>query len=145
MFPTMLALSFRYPALVVLDLIKKINIGNADRMPPFLFLFNPIIAVAGRNYDLRKVVSPVGGIPVAIDDDLPAGIGDILVGRGELLGMFVKTVEDGNKDEDVEEENDNERHFAQLLVIEVRKMGFDLAKLILEFSAHTHAVLLVNL
>jgi hypothetical protein len=46
-------------------------------MPCDPFLFILIIAVAGGNDDLRKAVSPAGGIPVAIDDDFPAGIGGI--------------------------------------------------------------------
>ena len=58
--------------------------------------------------------------------------------------MFVKTVEGGNKDEDVKEEDDNERRLAQWLVIEARKMGLDLAKLLLESRAHTHVASLGN-
>lgn len=129
---------------VVLDLIKKIDIGYTNRMPFFLFLFNLIIAGAGGDNNVRKVVSPVGGVPVTIDDNLSAGIWDILVGRGELLGMFIKAVEDGNKDEDVKKENDNESRLAQLLVIETRKVSLDVNKLIFEFCAHAHEASLVN-
>jgi len=113
-------------------------------MPFFLFLFNLMIAGAGGNNDLRKVVDPVGGVSMAIDDNLPAGIWNIRVGRGELLGMFVKAVENSNKDEKVKEENDNERCLAQSLVIETCKVGPDVNKLILKFGTHAHETSPVN-
>jgi hypothetical protein len=81
---------------------------------------------------------------VAIDNDLPTGTGDILIGIGELPGVFVKSVEGGNKDKDVQEENDNKRCFTQWLVIETSKMGLDLTKFILEICSHSHAASFVN-
>ena len=58
--------------------------------------------------------------------------------------MGVKSIKNGNKDENVQEDNDYKRSFAQWLVIEARKMGLDFAELILEFRTRTHAAPLEN-
>ena len=109
-------------------------------MTVLIFHLDRIIAVLERDDDLGQVIYAVRGVPVPIDDDVPARIGNIVVGGGELPRMLIEPVEDRGKDEDIEEKYDDQRGLAERLIIEAGQIGLDPAGYILEFSDYAHAV-----
>jgi hypothetical protein len=105
---------------------------------PFLFFSNLVIAVVVRKDDIGEFVCTIRGIPVPIDDDFPAGIGNVIIGRGKLLGVFIKAIEDRGDDEYVQEENDDQRRLAERLAIETCEFGCDLEKRVPNSSDYAH-------
>lgn len=127
--------------LVALHLLEDVEIGSADRVMVLLLLFDRIITIVVGADDAGQVVHSVRGIPVPVEDDLPAGIGNVFIWRGDLPSVFVQSVEDRCEDENIEEDNDDQRRFAQRLAVKACEIRFDIAESAFHRSEHTHDLL----